>query len=56
VVRLSAYFRGLLTSEGVKAPAIDLLMRVKKPAVATAAFCDPRPTATPVLAAVSQGV
>jgi hypothetical protein len=32
-----------------------LLTRVKKPAVATAAFCEVRPTATPASAAVVHG-
>jgi hypothetical protein len=39
-----------------KAPATDLANFVKKREVATAAFCDPRPTATPVSAAALQGV
>ncbi len=36
--------------------AMDLLSLVKKPAVATAAFCDPRPMPTPASAAAPQGV
>jgi hypothetical protein len=39
-----------------KAPEIDLLSRVKNPAVATAAFWEPFPTVTPALAAAPQGV
>jgi hypothetical protein len=38
------------------APEIDLLNRVKKPAVATAAFWEPFPTVTPALAAAPHGV
>src|SRR5262245_26900699 len=39
-----------------KAPAMDLPRREKNPAVATAAFCDPRPTETPAPAAAPHGV
>ena len=35
---------------------MDLPSRLKKPAVATAAFCDPRPTLTPASAATPHGV
>src|SRR5262249_10104134 len=53
---LGAYFLGCLESPGANAPAIALLTRLKQPAVATAAFCDPRPTAKPLSAAALHGV
>jgi hypothetical protein len=37
-------------------PATDLLSLVKNPAVATPAFCDPRPMLSPASAAAPQGV
>jgi hypothetical protein len=37
-------------------PPIDLPRRLKKPAVATAAFCEPRPIDTPASAIAPQGV